>query len=437
MKPAIHIDNLSKVFSIGPSQAGGGYRTLRETIMEAAAVPWRRLRRLFQGNRGQRREPAFHWALRDVSFDVYPGEVVGLIGRNGAGKSTLLKVLSRITEPTSGRAELRGRVLSLLEVGTGFHQELTGRENIYLNGAILGMTRREIDRKFDDIVAFSEIGPFLDTPSKRYSSGMYVRLAFAVAAHLDPEILVVDEVLAVGDSAFQKKCLDRIRDLGKSGGTVLFVSHNMGAVASLCQKAVVLDRGQLLGYGPAREQIGLYLNHLSERSSADVAARTDRGGDGRARLTCVEFRDGAGRPVESILAGEPLTIRLGYQAEGPLSSLEGHVSLCDERGANVTLLSSRVTGDLLSDVPARGYLECFIPEVPLAPGSYLLNINLEHGLDTADSILGAAQFDVEPGPFFPNGRTPSSDNGPMLTRHRWSFAPVEESVTSPHGTSVV
>src|SRR5216684_268909 len=240
MRPIIRVENLAKCYQIGPKQAGG-YRTLRESLIDTLAVPWRRLRRWASGSAADTPASSTHWALKDINFEVQPGEVIGLIGRNGAGKSTLLKVLSRITEPTTGRAELRGRVVSLLEVGTGFHQELTGRENIFLNGAILGMSRREITRKFDEIVAFAEIEKFLDTPAKRYSSGMYIRLAFAVAAHLDAEILVIDEVLSVGDASFQKKCLDRMKALSKGGSTVLFVSHNMGTVASLCRSALVLE----------------------------------------------------------------------------------------------------------------------------------------------------------------------------------------------------
>ena len=231
MKPAIQVENLSKLYLIGRAQQK--HDTLRDAL--ANVKPWPRIASIFRKDHSHRLNNSLQddllWALKDVSFEVQPGEVVGIIGRNGAGKSTLLKILSRITEPTSGRAVLNGRVGSLLEVGTGFHPELTGRENIYLNGAILGMRRTEIEKKFDEIVAFSEIEKFLDTPVKRYSSGMYVRLAFAVAAHLEPEILLVDEVLAVGDAAFQKKCLGKMNDVARHGRTILFVSHNMGAIA--------------------------------------------------------------------------------------------------------------------------------------------------------------------------------------------------------------
>ena len=249
---AIRAENLSKKYRIGAREA---YKTFREMLIDSAVAPFRRLKNI--GKPIPKEE--IIWALQDVSFEVKEGEVIGIIGRNGAGKTTLLRILSRITEPTKGRVTLKGRVASLLEVGTGFHPELTGHENIYLNGAILGMDRYEISRKFDEIVAFAEIARFLDTPVKRYSSGMYMRLAFAVAAHLDPEILLIDEVLAVGDAAFQKKCLGKMEDVAKEGRTVLFVSHNMGAVESLCNRAYLLDHGQVVQSGETQNVVSSYL----------------------------------------------------------------------------------------------------------------------------------------------------------------------------------
>ena len=255
MKPAIRVQNLSKQYRIG-SRRSESYQTLRESLVNAMKAPTAALR--YRGSNDEQADK--FWALKDVSFEVQPGEVVGLIGRNGAGKSTLLKLLSQITEPTNGRAELHGRVGSLLEVGTGFHNELTGRENVYMNGSILGMSRKEIDRKFDEIVAFAEMDRFLDTPVKRYSSGMYVRLAFAVAAHLDLEILLIDEVLAVGDSDFQKKCLRKMGTISQSGRTVVFVSHNLGLIHRLCERAVLLKQGQIACDGRAADVIEAYLN---------------------------------------------------------------------------------------------------------------------------------------------------------------------------------
>src|SRR5678810_1400623 len=254
--PVINVRGLGKAYRIG--MINPKHTNFRETVMELAKTPFKRLRRYNEDWSSD--EPDTYWALKDVSFEVGQGEVLGVIGRNGAGKSTLLKLLSRITDPTEGRVRIKGRVASLLEVGTGFHPELTGRENIFLNGAILGMSRAEIKNKFDEIVAFAEIEKFLDTPVKRYSSGMYLRLAFAVAAHLEPEILVVDEVLAVGDAEFQRKCLGKMNDVAQQGRTVLFVSHNMSAILRLTQEAIVLKKGQLLMRGPTQEAVDYYLS---------------------------------------------------------------------------------------------------------------------------------------------------------------------------------
>jgi lipopolysaccharide transport system ATP-binding protein len=259
MKPIIRVENLSKQYRLGGEQKA--YTTFRETLAEAAKKPFEMLRR------GHSQTAKTFWALQNINFEVMPGEVVGIIGRNGAGKSTLLKILSRITEPTSGKIELFGRVASLLEVGTGFHAELTGRENIFLNGAILGMRREEIAKKFDEIVAFAEIEKFLDTPVKHYSSGMYVRLAFAVAAHLEPEILIVDEVLAVGDAEFQKKCLGKMDEVSKTGRTILFVSHQMGMLAQLCESCILLEKGNLKEQGKTENIVDTYLNQRRNGSS--------------------------------------------------------------------------------------------------------------------------------------------------------------------------
>src|SRR5512147_2677937 len=259
MTTAISVKNLGKQYRIGAAETRFRYNMLRDVIMDTVYAPVR-LAKALVGKSDRRANKNFVWALDDVSFDLEEGKVLGIVGRNGAGKSTLLKILSRVTEPTKGTVMVRGRVGSLLEVGTGFHPELTGRENIYMNGAILGMRRAEIERKFDEIVAFSEVEQFIDTPVKRYSSGMYLRLAFAVAAHLEPEILVVDEVLAVGDAEFQKKCLGKMGDVAQQGRTVLFVSHNMSAILRLTQEALVLEKGQLLMRGPTQEAVDFYLS---------------------------------------------------------------------------------------------------------------------------------------------------------------------------------
>jgi lipopolysaccharide transport system ATP-binding protein len=322
MRPAIRVDNLSKQYRIGTRQRGA-IPDLRETITDGVKGMWRRLR--CGARNGAGATEATFWALKDVSFEVQPGEVVGIIGRNGAGKSTLLKILSRIVEPTSGRAVTRGRLGSLLEVGTGFHPELTGRENVYLNGSILGMSRKEIDRKFDEIVAFSEIEKFLDTPVKRYSSGMYVRLAFAVAAHLEMEMLMIDEVLAVGDASFQKRCLKKIGSVAKSGRTVLLVSHNIAAVNSLCERCVWLSDGRVRAVGPSRAIVAQY----TESDRGTVSARRWEDADAPAG-NGVKLRYAAVTPCEPD-AGETITvrtpIRVEFEFETTLDAAQLHFSV--------------------------------------------------------------------------------------------------------------
>ncbi len=334
---AIRVQGLSKQYRIGNRTTH--YNTLRESLVSAATSPIRRLRRSKNGSNG----PETIWALRDVSFEVQRGEVVGIIGRNGTGKSTLLKILSRITKPTSGRAEVYGRVGSLLEVGTGFHPELTGRENIYLNGAILGMRKSEIARKFDEIVAFAEIEKFLDTPVKHYSSGMYVRLAFAVAAHLEPEILLVDEVLAVGDLAFQKKCLGKMGDVAKEGRTVLFVSHNMQAVRSLCGRGLLLSKGQLASIGPTAEIVATYHEHLWQaevNASAEIRNHKVRRGSGAVRFTGVHVRNCRGEELREFAMGESVVFWISYEAFADVPNLSVFIGL-KAGPTNVFVTSSR------------------------------------------------------------------------------------------------
>ena len=309
---ALRVEDLSKQYRIGSSREA--YKTLRDTFTDVVMSSFRRVGKLLHGRNGRTPELGeTFWALKDVSFEIKRGEVVGIIGYNGAGKSTLLKILSRITEPTEGYADIYGRVGSLLEVGTGFHPELTGRENIYLNGAILGMKRMEITRKFDEIVAFAEIERFIDTPVKHYSSGMYMRLAFAVAAHLEPEILLVDEVLAVGDARFQKKCLNKMQDAGQQGRTVLFVSHNMPAITRLCERAILLEGGRVLQDGPSHRVVSTYLNSqvgtMAVREWTDLAQAP--GGE-LARLRSVRVRTEAGQITDVVDIRQPIGIDMEY-----------------------------------------------------------------------------------------------------------------------------
>jgi lipopolysaccharide transport system ATP-binding protein len=332
---AICVESLSKQYQIGKKLQR--YPTLRDNLADAFVAPFRRAGKLLRGQAtGAAELDEIIWALKDISFEVKRGEVIGIIGRNGAGKSTLLKILSRITEPTEGYADIYGRVGSLLEVGTGFHQELTGRENIYLNGAILGMTRSEIDQKFDEIVSFAEVEKFTDTPVKHYSSGMRLRLGFAVAAHLEPEILLVDEVLAVGDVLFQKKCLNKMQDVGQQGRTVLFVSHNMAAITRLCERVILLDEGRVVEDGPSNQVVGTYLT--SETSTMALREWPDPqeapGGE-VARLRSVRVCTEEGRIIENIDIREPFRVEMEYDVLKPGYVLLPHFYFWNQAGVNV------------------------------------------------------------------------------------------------------
>jgi lipopolysaccharide transport system ATP-binding protein len=328
----IKAENLGKKYIIGHQAANGGYVALRDVLMQTVRGLWHQTKDLVQGKpiiQGDTLEEM--WALKDVSFEVLRGETVGIIGRNGAGKSTLLKVLSRITEPSVGRVTIKGRVASLLEVGTGFHSELNGRENIYLNGAILGMARAEIGRKFEEIVTFAEVEKYLDTPVKRYSSGMYVRLAFAVAAHLEPEILVVDEVLAVGDAEFQKKCLGKMGEVAKCGRTVLFVSHNMQAIRQLCQRAILIEAGRVTADGKSDEVVQHYLQGFSRAESPELLEKMilELPPDPAIRLESVRLFQSDQLVTNSISNGEPLEIEIRYQVLERTTGLRVYFDLCD------------------------------------------------------------------------------------------------------------
>jgi lipopolysaccharide transport system ATP-binding protein len=384
------------------------------------------LRRRFGGAdngtvNGHAKDDVF-WALKDVSFEVQPGEVVGIIGRNGAGKSTLLKVLSRITEPTTGRCQVRGRMASLLEVGTGFHQELTGRENIYMNGSILGMSRKEISRRFDEIVDFAEIEQFLDTPVKRYSSGMYVRLAFGVAAHLEPDILLVDEVLAVGDAAFQKKCLGKMSEVSRLGRTVLFVSHNMATVLNLCDKAAMFAHGRLTFVGPVEEGVKLYVNQCDASKEAEVDLRNhlNRRPGSTPVLGRVRLMDWEGNPTTQIPCGAPMTVEVATDPRCPFAEPHFAIGIDDVLGCRLLTAATYLTDTAPAALRRTGHLLCRIDELPLSPGRYFLSLNAGHGGSFgADFIDQALSFEVIPTDFYGNGRLPSPNWGRCLIRSRW------------------
>jgi lipopolysaccharide transport system ATP-binding protein len=397
---AVRVEGLGKRYEINkaPTDAHYGYRSLREDLMDLVRKP---IARWTGRARAQRSD---FWALQDVSFELPAGEVLAILGRNGAGKSTLMKILSRITRPTTGRAELHGRVGSLLEVGTGFHPELTGRENIFLNGAVLGMTRREIARKFDEIVAFAEVEQFLDTPVKRYSSGMYVRLAFAVAAHLEPEILIVDEVLAVGDAEFQRKCLNKMKHEALQGRTVLFVSHNMTTVRTLCRKALLLSQGRVIQHGPAEEVIVEYLRTSDLLSSVPLADRTDRRGAGRFRFEKIAFLDESQCERGFAITGEDLYIRLHLKT--PEDALELTVPLDvairfrDYQGQMITTAATFFTGESPSRLGSTRTLVCRIPRLPLLSGHYRVDLWCATSLQTHDKLQDVAILRVDQGKYF-------------------------------------
>ncbi|MBM3667060.1 MAG: ABC transporter ATP-binding protein [Actinobacteria bacterium] len=371
-EPAVRIEGVSKRYQLG-ALAGG---SLSQRLESAVRHPLRRMR----GTAESKPETSEFWALRDVDLGIEEGKITGLIGPNGAGKSTLLKLLCRITAPTEGRIELRGRVGSLLEVGTGFHPELTGRENIFLNGAILGMRREEIIRRFSEIVEFSGIGQFLDTPVKRYSSGMYVRLAFAIAAHLESEILLIDEVLAVGDQEFQRKCLGKMEEVSTSGGrTVIFVAHNMSSIRRLCDSAVLLDHGRVLAHGDTDRVVADYLERVEpvqHGGIANIAADAQRSGIGGARLLRVELSDSSGGASERVRYGEPLSLSLGFEIERRLPGAAVQVGVSTAEGINILTSHSSDRGSLELDLE-EGMIElrCEL-RATLLPGEFAIDVDL-------------------------------------------------------------
>ncbi len=412
---AIRVEGMGKRYRIG-SGPTEPYGSLRDSLMRSVKAPLRRLRGE-SGGSAQRDV----WALKDVSFEVKHGEAVGIIGRNGAGKSTLLKLLSRITEPTAGKAEVYGRVGSLLEVGTGFHPELTGRENIYLNGAVMGMSRADIRRRFDEIVDFSGVETYLDTPVKRYSSGMYMRLAFAVAAHLEPEILVVDEVLAVGDAGFQKKCLGKMGDVAKGGRTVLLVSHNMAAVSALCRRSLVVERGRIGYDGTNHEAIVHYLDSQNSIKGASIAERYDRRGNGAIRFSRFWLEDIRGNIVDTVCSGDDVRLVTEYQARDSqsLGAITLSLGVNGQMGERLTTLWSEATDTVWKDAPEAGRLVCRLSKLPLNAGRYTMTIfGCVNGI-IADWVIEAAAFDVVQGDYYGTGRIPHQENGPILFDQAW------------------
>jgi lipopolysaccharide transport system ATP-binding protein len=411
---AIRVEGLSKRYQIGIAKER--YHTLRDEITGGLKALFRSNGR---GNSSTAHLPAdMIWALKDVSFELKKGEVLGIIGRNGAGKSTLLKILSRITEPTEGQAEIHGHVGSLLEVGTGFHGELTGRENVYLNGAILGMKKADIDRKFDEIVGFTEIEKFIDTPVKHYSSGMYMRLAFAVAAHLEPEILIVDEVLAVGDIEFQKKCLGKMGDVANQGRTVLFVSHNMAAIQSLCSHGMLLDSGRVTRVGTVKDVVSDYFDAENVSRSIPLKQRLDRAGDGSARLVSirVESRD-TGNVIHST---SRLEVTLHYESDKQLRRPVFLVGVNDPTGSGIFLLTSDGANGLADTLPPRGCVTCVTDPINLTPGRCSVNVALFKSGVLADRVQRATDFEVSADDVY-GSKVPPRSKALCLMKHQWAM----------------
>ncbi len=413
---AIHAASVSKVFNIGSRQKQ--FDRFSDQFLASVSAPFRRIGKILHGEvSGATGMEETFWALSDINFDVQHGETIGIIGRNGAGKSTLLKIFSRITEPTTGRIEIFGRIGSLLEVGTGFHPELTGRENIYLNGAILGMKKKEINQRLDEIIAFAEIDQFIDTPVKQYSSGMYVRLAFSVAAHLEPEILIVDEVLAVGDTAFQQKCLGKMGDVAQQGRTILFVSHNMSVIQTLCQRGLLLQNGSLVYDGPIEKAVDAYLRTLEGPVDEDLSVRTDRSGVGNSRIVNINISRQDGTIASAYKAGQP--IRFEFEVDHILPNMQVAFDIFDHVGQPITTLNSSLVGpqDTVDSHNPKKFI-CEIDDLWLLPERYRMDVYLTGDNSLQDAVQSARIFDVTEG--FIDGRPAQPTRVFRVTMpHRW------------------
>lgn len=419
---AIRVENLSKRYRISLKEEIND--TFVGAITAAVKNPFaklKQLQRLSNFSGADRNDQDIIWALNDVSFEVKHGDVLGVIGKNGAGKTTLLKILSKITPPTSGRVELNGRVASLLEVGTGFHPELTGRENIYLNGTILGMSKKEIDRKLEEIIDFSGVEKFIDTPVKRYSSGMRVRLAFSVAAHLEPEILLIDEVLAVGDTAFQKKSVGKIGEVSKEGRTVMFVSHNLATITALCDRGLLLDSGQAIADGTTEKVVSTYLSQIEGNKLVPLHLRKDRMGDGRLRFISASVKNDSGKLVENVSSGQDVSFSFEYTLAE--KELNGDINIGIDISGNLGQLmfqcETRLVGKELAYLTKHGTIICEIPNLPLPPGTYNITLWSIFNHELLDSIEHAISFQVHEGDFFNSGKLPYPNFRAVLVPHKW------------------
>jgi lipopolysaccharide transport system ATP-binding protein len=426
---AISADGISKLYRIG--MKAKSHDTVGDVILDCLKSPisnFKKYRSLYRFNDRDMQDndnssEDVIWALKDVSFEVKRGEVVGIIGANGAGKSTLLKIFSRITTPTLGGAVINGRIGCLLEVGTGFHYELTGRENIYLNGSILGMRKQEIDSKLDDIIEFSGVGKFIDTPVKRYSSGMKVRVGFAVAAHLEPEILVIDEVLAVGDVAFQKKCIGKMKNIAGKGRTVLFVSHNLSAVRSLCTRGILIRGGRIVMDAPVEDTVEKYLDDLVKPIENPFEMNPDRDGSGAARFTGARILNRQGDETNRLAAGDPATFEFSYRNDKDISKVYVVMSLFNELGVAAANFDMEIQGFRIGTLAKEGVLRCHIPILPLPIGRYRAEIAMIHkGVGMADLVPNALSFTVEVSKFFTTGRSPLIKHSTCMVSHEWEHS---------------
>jgi len=420
MEPIIKVDGLSKRYRVGQ---GKRYGSLRESFVRKLKAPFRSLTSSSSGE-------SHFWALQNVEFEVNPGEIIGVIGSNGAGKSTLLKILSRITPPTTGRIELHGRVGSLLEVGTGFHPELTGRDNIYLSGAILGMRRAEIASKFDEIVDFAGIERFLDTPAKRYSSGMYVRLAFAVAAHLQPEIMLIDEVLAVGDAEFQKKCLGKMGDVARAGRTVVFISHNMAAVEALCDRCILLRGGTIVASGSTSDVIGGYIASTihPESGNASLIDHPGRTGGSDRSMVSVTLASDLVEPVSAVRMGGTLSVKVAFRNARAISPVLG-VVIKNSHGVSIFGVNNKfIAGYVFEKRVATGVISCIVKDLPLMPGIYSLDLYFGDGPQDIDIVYDSISLEVLPADVFGSGQLPPTICGPIFWSAKFdlSYATAED-----------
>ncbi len=421
----IKVENLSKQYRLGLVGTGSLGHDLNRWWAKLRGKPDPYLKIGESNDRTQNGDSEYVWALKDINFEVKRGEVLGIIGRNGAGKSTLLKILSRVTAPTTGNVKVKGRIASLLEVGTGFHPELTGRENIYLNGAINGMTKSEVTQKLDEIVDFSGCERYIDTPVKRYSSGMTVRLGFSVAAYLEPEILIVDEVLAVGDAEFQKKCIGKMKDVAGLGRTVLFVSHNMAAVENLCGAGLLIEAGMISFRGFCKNVVDKYIREREICADIKLSDRKDRYGSGGIRFKEIVFVEKGKKPSFELSCGCSVTIFLYYERNIKVDRPECSLAFYDLKGNRILYMGTRIQKKLFLNVFLKGKFECKIDRLPLLPGEYLVNVALDSPDGVIDHIESAARVNILPSDVYGNGYLPPPGEAYVFCDHHWKLTDID------------